>query len=295
MKFVTTPSIRLLTLGLAVFGLVALSGCSKSAEEAGKAAVEKAEVPDKPEEVVKTAAEAIRDHKPVGAYALLPDSYRKDIQGVVSHATGKLDKELFELAVKVLGKAVACTEKHGDKIAGLVPPGAMPMDTKEALAKFKEFVGLLEDAKLLDYDELAKLDVAGFLSSHGPKLMKEGMFAFEKADPEEYKEYQAMMKDISATAKKVEGDTAEVELKTGEETETIKLTKVDGRWVPAEMATEWKAGIDEAKKGIDEGLGELTKNKAEIKPMLEMALAALTKFEETGDPAALEDLMKMAN
>lgn len=294
MKLMVNHTSRILALAVAAAVLVTAPGCSKSKEEAGKAAVAEATVPDKPEEVVKSAAEAIRDDKPVAAYALLPESYQKDIQGVVSHATGKLDKEIFELGAKLVTVAASCAEKHADKIAGLVPPGAAPFDVKEGLAKYAETVKILEEAKLLDYESVKGLDLAGFLAKDAPKLMKQGKFAFEKGSPEDYKKFQDGMKSITATAKSAEGDKAQVELKMGEEeAETIDLVKVEGRWVPAEMAEGWKGGIDEAKKGIDEGLDELNKNKAQFKPMLEAALAALTEFEKSGDPKALEEMMKM--
>ena len=52
-----------------------------------------------------------------------------------------------------------------------------------------------------------------------------------------------------------------------------KLVKVEGKWVPADLAEGWKAGIDEAKQG----LGEIGNIPAEEKQMALMMIGSLTK------------------
>lgn len=287
---------RILTVVACCAALMALNfGCKKkgSDPEAGKAAVSKVKVPEKPEEVVTATVEALKNKKPVEVYALLPESYRNDIQAVVGTVTSNMDKELFEMGVQILEKLVACIDAQGDKIAETMGKGA-PIDLKQAFESVKTFHKLVKDMGLLEFDTFQKFDVAGFLASQGPKLMEEGMGAAKTFQPKELEKFNKMLSEVKTTVKSAEGDNAEIEVTAGEEKETIKLTKVEGRWVPADMAKDWKENVEKAKKEIEKGMKEMVANKEQTKAMMEQILKALTEFEKSGDMSAVQGLMQMA-
>lgn len=265
-------------------------GCKKDSAEAGKAAVSSVKVPDEPDKAIMAGVEALKNNKPVEIYALLPKSYQKDIQDVVNVVTSNLDKEIFELAMQVLDKSASALEKHGDKIAEKFGAGA-PIDLKVAFSGFQKFYKLMKEAKLTDYDAVKKLDVAGFLAQHGGKLMTEGMNAFKTFNAKDFEDYNKVISNFSVKVKETQGDTAKVEISVAGDTETVDLKKVEGVWVPKEMAEDWSEMIAEAKKEVEQGMKEAMANKEQAKQILQMALTAITQFESSGDINQLQALM----
>ena len=79
------------------------------------------------------------------------------------------------------------------------------------------------------------------------------------------------------------GDAVVVSVTMAGDTEKVKMVKVDGKWIPLDLAKEWDEGIEEAKKGITEMAEELPKAKAEILSQLIAVEAVVGQIEKTGD------------
>jgi hypothetical protein len=265
-------------------------GCKKSdPAAAGAAAVAAVQVPASADQVINQGVAALKNNKPVEVFAMLPPSYQTDLQSVVNEITSKMDKEVFELGTQILEKVVQILDKHGAMLKQMGGEMA-PFDIDEAIKSFKDFHAFMKSANLLSYDGFKALNVAGFLAEHGAKLMGDGMKAFETFNQAEFAMFQAMLAGVNATVKESTDDTATVELKTGDMTETVEFKKVEGRWVPADMAAEWSEMISEARKEAAEAMSGLAEGKEEIKGMLTGLLQGLTEFEKTGDISSLEAL-----
>ena len=256
-------------LALALLGVALLGvGCGKKA-------------PSAPDQALLAAVDAIKANKPGDLWVLLPPSYQKDVQDLVTTATSKLDKETFELAVKVLDKAVVVLDKQGDKLGFPIPP-----QLKKMIA---DGYSLLKDVKLLDYGAVSKLDVGSFLDSSGARLMAFGMSTYKTNAPKQYDALMSELNGVTVKVVKVEGDKAELEVTIGKKTENVKMVKVEGRWIPAEMADGWKNGVAQAKIAVEMSMGEMAKHKDQTKAMLAQILDGLTKVEG-GDMSGLEPL-----
>jgi hypothetical protein len=259
--------LALVLLGIALLGF----GCGKKA-------------PSDPDKALVAVVDAVKANKPGDLWVLLPPSYQKDVQDVATAATTKLDKELFELAVQVIDKAVVVVDKQGDK---LTPP--ITADQRKLI---KDGHAALKDSGLLDYGTVSKLDVPAFLKSGGTKLMVFGIETFKAKDAKGYEEFQKGLDSIQVKVIKTEGDKSELEVTlTGPDgkptTDKLQMVKVEGCWLPADMATSWKAMLPMVKTQVETGLGELTKNKADVKQALTGILAMLTKAEG-GDLTGLD-------
>ena len=268
-------SIRLLA-SIACISLIFVSGCKKSVK-----------VPDSPDKVILQGLAALKANKPGEAYALLPKSYQKDVQDLVAHATSKIDKEVFDLGMQILDKARSSLDKHGDAIAKMGMP-----NVKENLKGVKDVYDLINGAKLLDHGSLSKLNVASFLGKQGPKLMEFGRSLAKKNKAKEYDKFEGMLAKASAKVDKKEGDKATLTLTMGEKSKNLKMVKVEGTWVPEEMAKEWKEAIADAKKNIDRSVDRMMKQKDRTKKMLQGVLAMITEFEKSGDVSKLKGLMR---
>lgn len=262
----------------AVLTTVALTAC-KSTPEA----------PSEPDQVITQGVAAIKANKPANVYAMLPASYQADVQGVVGEATSKIDKEIFELGVQVLDKAVAALDKHGDAIAASPMAKSVPGDFKEIVGLVKEFHGILKSSGLTSYDKFKGLNVADFLGDSGEKFMAFGTKVGKQFGGAEYEGGMKKFDGVTAKTLKTEGDKAEVEITADGKTEKANFVKVEGKWLPEDMTKAWKPMIEGARKQVASGMEEAAKNKEQTKKMLEQILAALDAFEKDGN---METLMK---
>ncbi|MCK5800770.1 MAG: hypothetical protein KAI47_26465 [Deltaproteobacteria bacterium] len=292
-----------------LFALLLMApGCKKSAdkgtpikgqpksvkEKAPKAAAAAAGTPDG---VIRDAIAAVKARKPVALYALVPPSYQKDIQGLVSEVTSKMDKEIFDTGIEIFNTAVAAVAKHGDKVAGELK-GA-PFDAKKILGQIKEAEAMLKAANVLTYDGFKKFEVAAFVNAHGAKLMTKGMLVAEdlmkrkkKGDQKAEPTVDELLSTVKAKLIKAEGDKALIALTVQGRTKEKGMTKVDGHWVPEKMAKHWKRDVERAKAKLAKGMDQLVKNKAKIKKMMAMVLVTLKELEKTGDIKKAKGLMK---
>lgn len=263
----------------------AFVGCKeKSQEEKGKEALKAAaeKVPDAPDKVVLEAAKAVKEGELVLLYAMLPDSYQKDLQDMYNKIPSKVDGAMYAKVWTLLDKAFAAAKKNKDKLAEGAP---IPID--QVIAPVEEFLTLAKECKLNDYEAMKTLNIAAFLADHGKKLADYGWKTAGIFKKEEVEMAKGMMDGIKAEAKDVKDAEATVAVTGGPEPIELKFVKVEGKWIPKDLADNWKEGIAEANKELDEGLAALEKNKEQINGFLTGAEGALTKFEESGK---LEDL-----
>lgn len=264
-------------------------GEKKDDEKKAEGTIEIPEAPGTADGVVKEALKAVSDKEPGKIYYMLPDSYQKDVQGIKDMALAKLDKETVDNGLKALDKVISGLEKHKDKILEAGLPIPLP---KEALGPAVDQIvklwGILKAAGLDSYDGWKALDVGQFLLANGGTIMKGAMEVAAKT------EEGAMVGMVTAMVAAV---SVEVKSTTEEETvllvgmdddkDEMKFVKVEGKWIPEDLQKGWKEGIEEAKKGLEEGLAEYEGQKDAIKAMSGALVAAAGTFEETGDLNAL--------
>lgn len=82
------------------------------------------------------------------------------------------------------------------------------------------------------------------------------------------------------------GDSALVQVTVGTEVETVALVRVEEKWVPEELATEWGAGISELLQDISEMKTEMDTGRTEILAGISAIEKGLDEIDRTGDVAA---------
>lgn len=276
-----------------VLSLALFAGCKeKSPEEKGKEALKAAaaNVPDSPEKVVVEAAKAAQEGNYVLIFAMLPDSYQKDLQGMYKKIADKVDAEMYAKIWTIADKALAAVKKNKDKIAegGMLPKEMLEQGLTTADAVFT----LAKEMKLNDAAAMKALDIAAFLAENGKKLHDFGWKTAEQFEKEDAAQAKKMMADVKAELDgEVKDDKATVKITVGGETKPTVFVKVEGKWIPEELAKMWPEFKKEADKNIDEMLAELDKNKDKINEMLGQAETAVTAFEKDGNMEALAPLM----
>ena len=288
MKTLRTILVVTMALTLAL-GCGNKDGEKKDDEKKAEGSVEIPKAPDTADGVVKEALKAVSEKEPGKIYYMLPDSYQNDVQGIKDMAVAKLDKETVDNGLKALDKVVSGLEKHKDKILEAGLPIPLPKEAMgPAIDQIVKLWGILKAAGLDSYDGWKTLDVGKFLLVNGGTIMKGVLDVAAKT------EQGAMVGMVTAM---VAGVSVEVKSTSDEETvllvgmdkdkDEMKFVKVEGKWIPEDLQKGWKDGVEEAKKGLEEGLAEYEGNKDAIKAMSGALVAAAGAFEETGDLNAL--------
>ena len=291
----TTSGWRILGAGLAV--AVGLSwGCGKADPgAAGSAADALASVAKTPEQEAQGAVEgamaALKAGRLDEVYGMLPESYKKDVSGVVSAYVGKIDPELFRMGVETLGAFGQALAKQSENVVGLLGSGAVPFEldgdtaaaVNEALtAENLQKVGnwLAGCGEWLNFGALSQGDLGGLLgNAQVAEFVRLAWAEGEAKGP--------LSVRLAEDAPETDGA---VRLEMGSEEngfEAEELVKVEGRWVPKEMADEWSGMIQEAMSAAAEfKLDDETVQRArKMLPALKRAMVSW------GDAETPEELM----
>lgn len=242
-------------------------------------------------------------------WTTLPASYQKDVRSLISDYADKIDPKLWDASFRLIGKAAkVCREKLDYILAS------------EDLAKLREMPGVnaayfsepehwellislvetIAKSDIATHAGLKKLDPEKFLATTGNKVaeaciklaMAAGGDDAKKAEHEwelfrHGKFTLAHEDDHSATVK------FEIE---GKDANEIRLVKVEGKWVFAEMADQFEKAIAEAKAAsaqvevVSQQSEQFLQVAAVIETGLDELLAANSKeeFEAIGQRLAAQ-------
>jgi len=255
---------RWLTIGLSFFFLLSIAGCGGG----------KTSVPDTPDGAVKAMSMGLADHQPDIIWAALPASYQNDVNGLVRDFGAKVDADLYNKGFSIIKKLVTVLKTKKDFILGHPMLQQMAQDSGEVSKHWDSVVGLFDtivNSKLADHSALKTLDVGKFLGTTGRKVMEQmsEISRLSKEDP-----FNKEMKNFSGIQVQVlsqEGDKAKlkVTIPGKKDVPELELIRIEGKWVPKDLADEWKQTIEKARSSLKEmDTEEFAKNKVQIMGMM---------------------------
>lgn len=270
---------HLSVMAVLVTGLV-ISGCSGS----------KAKV-DTPDGAIRNMQQAIIDSKPEQIYTALPASYQADVDALVADAATRMDTEIWKESTALIKQAVGLLESKRELLLSSPMMANVPnkadveknWDTGVALIKS------LVNSELLDIERLRQGNVKDLLTGDGAAIMAKMVKLMENSESSaKAGDELAKLKKATVSVVSQDGDVAVVKVEAPEEEpESIDMVKVEGVWIPKEMADGFKDGIADARKKvatIDFTSEEGKQKKAMImmqigavKPMLDQLEAAKTQ------------------
>lgn len=266
---------------LAVVAMTAvISGCSGSKPKA-----------DTPDGAMRNMQQAVVNSNPGQIFRAMPASYQADINALVADAAKRMDTELWNEAAGVLKQTVGLLQSKRDLL--LASPMMASVPNKADVEKnYDAGVALLQTLVNSDFTSIERLrqgNVEGLLSGDGAAIMAKATSLMENSESsEEAGEELAKFKAMRVAVVSQDGDTAVIKLEAPEEEpETIDMVKVEGVWIPKEMADGFKEGIAEARENLkqldfttEEGKQQKTMLLMQIgavKPMLDQLEAAKTQ------------------
>ncbi|MCY2993050.1 MAG: SHD1 domain-containing protein [Planctomycetota bacterium] len=224
---------------------------------------------DTPDAAARALIAALEVGQLRGVWDALPPSYQKDINDLVHAFATNMDIELWKGGTGIVNKAEQILETKKTFI--LNHPAVAPMADK-LTPNYDEIVAVLKaivTSELMDLSKLKNIDVGAFLDGSGKKIMDK-LAALAKAAEQAgvTKEsfgvpvpYLRDLKKVKYTTVSVDGDTAKLRIEEeGKQTTEQEAIRVEGKWLPKEMAAGWAEEIAAGKAKLAE-LGPALKQK----------------------------------
>jgi len=244
-------------LPVAALGALFLTACgSKSTTEV--------EIPDAPDAAIETIAKEMMNGNGGILWRAMPASYQADVNAIAQLAGAKVDAELYNKSFSLVGRLAEVADKQKEFILNTKLGGEQPA---EEIAKIDAawpsiigFVKTIASSSISSSEGLQSFDGQAFCDQTVSALVvfsKDLAALSDEPDPLQF----GSVKLLESTE-----TTAVLEMASPDGTvETEEFTKVENRWVPTEMASEWTTQMAEAKAQLEAfSPEEMTQNKPQI-------------------------------
>ena len=257
-----------IALGLTAAALL-LTGCGKKAEEAATVTI-----PDAPDAAIQTVITEFAKGNGGILWQAMPASYQSDVNTLAQLAGSKIDSEVYGKSFATIARLAEVIDQQQVLILNSsVMQGRSAEEMAELEAALPSIVGLLG---AITSSELASS--TGLLNFNGQDFFDTTVSQFTQ-----YAETlgqlageESMLSNyMNTVVTVVEADDLQATLLTtvpGKEPLEQVFTKVEQRWVPSAMASDWAAKIAEAKAELD---ATFIEDMAAQKPQIMSVLAMI--------------------
>tara|TARA_R110002111_G_scaffold63054_6_gene104326 strand:- start:1589 stop:2659 length:1071 start_codon:yes stop_codon:yes gene_type:complete len=210
----------------------------------------------------------------------LPASYQQDVNSIAHDFASKMDPEMYNGTFETgqrLAKILKDKKEYILKNQMLQNLPVPPEKVSEFWDPTTNIISALVNSDLSSLDKLKSFDGGKFLSTTGNQLAK-NLVAISDLIPQKDEEasFSEKLKQTKVTVVTSEGDTATIKIEApGEEPKEEQMVKVEGKWIPKNLADNWQTKMDDVRKQ----LAELTPEK--VTAQKEQTLAALKQVNET--------------
>ena len=249
-----------------------------------------------PESFVTTPLKALEEKNPKLIWDMLPASYQKDLNGLVQTFAKEMDAELWDAGFELVGGiGELLTEKKeliAEMLSEMDESGEVPMSV---ITSGLEMAGTLLDkltkSDLGSLNKLRTVDLGNVADTFGRDLMKlieDSAKAAGEADPFGLE----MLRGIKVEVVSEDGNSATIKVSglpeasdfgaltglpsalppglpglpdlgelpfadfTDFENGELEVVKIEGKWIPKEIADGWEDAMSDAKGGMS-GVGEM--------------------------------------
>ena len=257
-----------IALGLTA-GALLLTGCGKKAEEAAAVTI-----PDAPDAAIQTVITEFAKGNGGILWQAMPASYQSDVNTLAQLAGSKIDPEVYGKSFATIARLAEVIDQQQALILNSsFMQGRSTEEMAQLEAALPSIVGLLG---AITSSELAS--TAGLLNFNGQDFFDTTVSQFTQ-----YAETlgqlagdESVLSDyMNAVVSVVQADDMQATLSTtipGQEPLEQVFTKVEQRWVPSEMASDWSSEIAEAKAELD---ATFIEDMAAQKPQIMSVLAMI--------------------
>ena len=219
------------------------------------------------EAAARQYADCFKSGRVAEAYAMLPASYQKDIVTVATSFGTKMDPEIWSEACGIVGTLADVVLAKAELVTAMIiekTPTASKTEVTGAVVKSATALKSLSTKLTLDMIKSGNIKKIVSL----PEMSAVGAVSKLAGEAD----------DTAAVigAKELADGSVNVSFKNANGVvEETPFVKVEGSWVPKDMADGWKEGVTEAKKNI--GSMKIDANMKQqllsMSPMIKMGLA----------------------
>ncbi len=227
---------------------VAFVGCARNADSISNEVM----IPDSPDGAVLAVAEALQNNHAEALWTALPESYRSDIAEVTTTFAEKMDPAVYDRAFTIVMRAVEVLDDRKDIILASETFKSTRADADEVrigLSNAQVFTDILKASEVATLAGLGSVDWEQFLATTGSEFIKHAA-AIEAEDVDNPLN---SLDSLKVETISVSEDRAMLRISSDDhEPEDVEMAKVEGRWIPAELADDWARSIEEARQNLAE-------------------------------------------
>jgi hypothetical protein len=256
------------------------------------------DIPDTPDGTVRAVNFALADHHPEVLWQALPPTYQKDITELTHVFAGRMDPAVWDAAFGLGRKATTILRDKKALFLESSTLDAAGEDRRRIENGWDSVVSVLGSffsSDVARLDTLKTVDWQRYLATTGRQLMSQAAEVSKVRGDNAYeREFAGKLRQTKVELVSRDGNQATVRMTApDEEPEDLQLTRVEGRWVPSEMAADWDVKVAAAKEKLatitDE---EMAQGSAQAMAVIGMVDAMLTELEAVESAEELDQKLQ---
>ena len=278
---------KYLTLPISFISLLFISGCGNASSPAPAASADAA---------VMQVVEALNDNNAAAPWNLLPASYQTQLTEVKNEFATKMDADLWNSGAGLVKKLQGVLKDQKELL--LASPMLQSVPMKEDLsANYDQLVvilGAVANSDLATLDGLKGMDLGRYLKTTGSEIMAASSKIEISETSSKPMGMNSMLKmpgkllNVKAELVSEDGDNAVVRVTTeGEEPVETPFVKVEGKWIPKDLADGFPEMISEMRSGLGE-MKITPETKAQAQMMITMVNGVLDQVAAAKTPQELQ-------
>lgn len=239
------------------------------------------QTPKTPSSAIQAITQGLNEGKPAVVWEAMPASYQTDVTGLAHDFAAKMDTEIYDKAFGMLGKATNVLKTKRDFFLNSAFMKNVPIDKEKLTSNWDTVADLftaVTASELNKLENLKTIDIGKFLQTDGTKILSKlrTVASIQEGNPLE------MLANIKVELVQSEGDSATVKvILPDEEEDEIDMIKVEGKWIPKEMAEDWSKMIADGKAALEDMTqNALAENKPKVIGMMAGVEAAIDQLAQ---------------
>ena len=228
--------------------LVFAMGCARTADSLVKMQA----IPDTPDGTVLAAKDALKNHDAEFLVHALPESYYTELVEITQTFAEKMDPAIYDRAFALIMRAIEVLDDRKEIILAsetFKSTGANADDIRKGLTNTQVFTDPLKASEIATVAGLSTIDWEQFMATTGSKMIEHAAAIETESEENPFQDIDS----LKVETLDVTGDQATLRVSSANhDPEELKMTRVEGRWIPSEMAEEWPQFIADAHKGLAE-------------------------------------------
>lgn len=256
------------------------------------------QIPSSPDGTIKYVAETIADGHPEVVWEALPETYRTDISELTHLFATKVDAEVWDKSFALLRKASIVLQDKKELFLGS-QMFTMAQDKQDEIAGNWDtgtlVLSTLVNSEIGNLKSLETIDWGHFMATTGAQLMDVAKNASAATVDNNYEnDFLAKVRGMNVEVIETTDATAKMKISTpDQEPEEVQLTKVEGRWVPSDMAKEWDQKVADARTRLNDITPEkIVEQKMQIMMMVGMAEAFVDQIAQATTSEELDQMLQ---